>query len=346
MKKVETQRKLAELRELLPPESRVLLVVHDNPDPDCVASAYGMKLVLESLKVSADAAYGGSVGRRENRALLYSMDLDLRSIFTIDGSAYDFFLFLDSQPNSGNISFQIPPGKKVGVIDHHLLNPNLGHLDFEDIRETYGATATIVYEYILSRNLKVDDSLATALYYAIRTETSDLGRGAGKADRDSYFKLHAKINWDMLHRIVNSRVSTNYFQVLHDAIAGTRIYRNALTSNLGAIQHADSVAEIADTFLRLEGIEWVLAYGTDRKKKELLFSLRSSSEEFHMGELARWMVSGIGTAGGHPQLAGGQVRNLDKFPGGVGEVEKTLVGRFLQGINNSMKVGLPLITPG
>ncbi len=342
MKRVETSRKLAELKELLQFGERVLLIIHDNPDPDSVASAWAFKLLLKSMKREADVAYGGSIGRAENRALLYNVEIDLRSIFTIAAADYDLLLFLDCQPDSGNISFHLPEEKKVGIIDHHILNPNLDNIDFQDIREDVGATATIAYEYLLARNIKVDTELATALYYAIRTETEDLGRGAGKADREAYFKLHSKIDWDLLHRIVNSRVSTEFFRTLHKAIDGTHIYRSALICNIGTIRHPDSVAEVADQMLRLENIEWVLCYAVSARQ-EMLFSLRSANQEFHMGELARVIVAGIGTAGGHPQLAGGQVRELDRFENGAEEAGEILSKRFLSGINNSMRVGLPLI---
>jgi len=75
----------------------------------------------------------------------------------------------------------------------------------------------------------------------------------------------------------------------------------------------------------------------------MIFSLRSASTEFHMGELARVIVSGIGTAGGHPQLAGGQVRGVENLEGGLNAASELLGKRFLRGINNSMKVGLPLV---
>ncbi|MBL7032791.1 MAG: DHH family phosphoesterase [Candidatus Delongbacteria bacterium] len=342
MKRVETSRKLTELKELLQFDEKVLLIIHDNPDPDSVASAWAMELLLRSMKVQVDVAYGGSIGRAENRALLYNVDIDLRSIFTISAADYDLLLFLDCQPDSGNISFRLPEDKKIGIIDHHILNPNLGKIDFQDIREDFGATATIAYEYLLARNIKVETDLATALYYAIRTETEDLGRGVGKADREAYFKLHTKIDWDLLHRIVNSRVSPEYFRTMHKAIAGTCIYRNALVCSIGPIRHPDSVAEVADQMLRLENIEWVLCYAIS-KDQQMLFSLRSASPEFHMGELAQVIVAGIGTAGGHPQLAGGQVRDLDRFEGGAEEAGELLSKRFLRGINNSMKVGLPLV---
>jgi nanoRNase/pAp phosphatase (c-di-AMP/oligoRNAs hydrolase) len=342
MKRVETSRKLTELKDLVQSGEKVLLIIHDNPDPDSVASAWAMKLLLKTMKREADVVYGGSIGRAENRALLYNVDIDLRSIFTVAAADYDLLLFLDCQPDSGNITFRLPEEKKVGIIDHHILNPNLGNIDFQDIREDFGATATIAYEYLLARNIKVETDLATALYYAIRTETEDLGRGAGKADREAYFKLHTKIDWDLLHRIVNSRVSTEYFRTMHKAIAGTSIYRNALISNLGQINHPDSVAEVADQMLRLENIEWVLCYAVS-SEQEVIFSLRSASSEFHMGELARVIVSGLGTAGGHPQLAGGQVRGVENLEGGLDAASELLGKRFLRGINNSMKVGLPLV---
>ena len=50
---------------------RVLVVLHDNPDPDCVASGLGLsRIFTEVLGAKTMLGYGGIVGRAENRVMI------------------------------------------------------------------------------------------------------------------------------------------------------------------------------------------------------------------------------------------------------------------------------------
>src|SRR5260370_38149236 len=61
---------------------RALVVTHDNPDPDAVASACGLAFLLsQSAGVGATAAYGGLTGRAENKAVLQALPLPIQPLF-------------------------------------------------------------------------------------------------------------------------------------------------------------------------------------------------------------------------------------------------------------------------
>lgn len=302
----ESTRRLQELKAQLSSCRRVLLVTHDNPDPDCVASAMAFKLIIESMDREAVVASGGELGRAENRSMQQMLELEVHPLFEVDLNSFDFFLFIDSQPGSGNNSCKLPENARYGIVDHHIMGEGWPHEpDFVDLREPYGATATMAYEYLLARNLKVDVPMATALYYAIRTETNDMGRGACKADRQVYLKLHSKIDWDLLHEIVHARVPAAYFVQMKDAVERAQRYGKAMVVDLGPTQHPDFVAEIADSFMRLEGIYWVLVWGW--LEDRVVFSIRNSRKTPHAGRLARALMSEHGSAGGHRHMAGGQL---------------------------------------
>ncbi len=342
----ECARKLQDLKAALGSARRVLILTHDNPDPDCLASAQAFKLIFTHMDRECAVASGGEVGRAENRALLDVLELEILPLHEVELAPYDFFLFVDSQPGSGNNSCRLPQDARYGIVDHHILGENWPHEPaFLDLREHYGASATMAYEYLLARNLRVDVPLATALYYAIRTETSDMGRGAGRSDRAAYLKLHPKIDWEILHRIVNSRLPVDYFLLLREAVERAQRFGRAVVVDLGPIRHPDFVAELADTFRRLEGIHWALVWGWQEGR--VVFSLRSNTQDPHMGHLARELVQGRGSAGGHRQMAGGQLRAQ-----GTDEEElrlqfrRAIVPAFLRAVEQPVQDGLSLSQDG
>ena len=97
----------------------LLIYMHDNPDPDALAAAFGLKRVVENaLPIKATLALGGIVGRAENRAMVETLRIPLVAAEALDPSASDAVAIVDSQPETGNNS--LPPGRPIDiVVDHH-----------------------------------------------------------------------------------------------------------------------------------------------------------------------------------------------------------------------------------
>src|SRR5690606_34896036 len=52
-------------------KQRLLILTHNNPDPDAIASAWGLSALAKNLQsVKVELAYGGFLGRAENRAMV------------------------------------------------------------------------------------------------------------------------------------------------------------------------------------------------------------------------------------------------------------------------------------
>src|SRR5438067_4818435 len=68
---------------------RALVLTHDNPDPDAVASACGLTWLLHKSGVEAQAAYGGVIGRAENKALLKILSLPLQPLSRVAVRDFD-----------------------------------------------------------------------------------------------------------------------------------------------------------------------------------------------------------------------------------------------------------------
>ena len=178
-------------------------------------------------------------------------------------------------------------------------------MPFLDLREAYGATSTILTEYLRESRLDVDHKIATALFYGITAETQDLGREATPADIEAAHFLYPHANKRRLAKIENARVPREYFRVFREAIDKAVLYGDrAVISVLGDVQYPDMVAEVADFLLRLDQVDWAAAIGTFEGC--LHCSIRTTERDVNAGEILQ-RVLGSKLAGGHDQIAGGRI---------------------------------------
>jgi nanoRNase/pAp phosphatase (c-di-AMP/oligoRNAs hydrolase) len=299
------KKRLERLAGILVPKRRLLILTHDNPDPDAIASAWILARVARHLVGRRPTlAYGGIIGRHENRAMIEVLRIPMRPLAGVRMASYDTVALVDSQPRTGNTTY---PGRELPeiVFDHHPCRRLTKKVPFYDVREDYGATTTILYEYLLAAGLEADRRLATAVFHAIRSETQNLGREAGRPDARVFLHSFPLVDNIALSRIEHAPLPRSYFAMMDRAIDGTRIYGEIAVTTLGAVQHPDMVAQFADLVIRLEHISWALCMG--RYGDDLLLSLRTNHRNANAGLVIRALVEPQGTAGGHDMIAGGKV---------------------------------------
>jgi nanoRNase/pAp phosphatase (c-di-AMP/oligoRNAs hydrolase) len=300
-----TETKASALVELLRGKRSLLIVMQDNPDPDSIAAAAALRRIANTLShVQCSIAYGGVIGRGENRAVAGYLGLNFRPIEEVDLDKYHAVALVDTQPCTGNNSLPKERAPDI-VIDHHPLRPETRSAAFSDVRKRYGAVSTILVEYLGQLGITPDPPLATALLYAIRTDTRDLGSEAVQADIDAAEVLYPLANTRMLSAIQRGSVPRSYFCSLSTALHNARVYGNTIIANLHEADNPDMMGETADLFLRHEGIDWVLCYGVHEGK--LLLSMRTTPSDKRAGEVMKRIVGRLGTGGGHATAAGGQV---------------------------------------
>ena len=312
--------------------------MHDNPDPDALASAFALSAVLRHLTdAECTVGYGGMIGRAENRAMQRELELTPQRLDGLEWADYDGVALVDTQPGFGNNS--LPPERRAtAVIDHHPGRGNLDGVAFVDVREGYGAAASILYEYVEASATPLDDNLVTALFYAIKSETQELGRNAGDADRAAYLGLLPRADKERIARIQRARVPREYFRAFELAIENAAVHDRTVVTDLQRVDSPDIVAEIADFLLRFEGVDWSAAMG--RAGDDLLLSLRTTDPESHAGEVIRLVIAGMGHAGGHGMMAGGRVPLRDADYDEMAEKLKT---RLLQAVGGDQQSGEQLV---
>jgi nanoRNase/pAp phosphatase (c-di-AMP/oligoRNAs hydrolase) len=319
-----------DLETVLVSGRRMAVILHDNPDPDCISSAISLKVIAETHGVLTDLFYGGHIGYRENQALVELLEITLISCDTKpDFSPYDITAFVDHSPwDYTSIGREVNPDI---VIDHHLPPNYRGK--FVDVREDAGSTATILTEYLQLFNIDIDPKLATGLLYGLLVDTDSFRRGIHEQDIKALTVLRKKFDTELLFQIERARFSdrivinhehSDFLNVLGEAVKNVQFKDKVIFSFVGEVVYRDAVSHAADFLLKMEEGDLVLVYGTI--KDVVYISVRSWDETLHIGMLLKEAFHDLGSAGGHP-LSGGAAIPLKNLPK---DVEKEIVNRFLR----------------
>jgi len=324
--------RLEKLHELIRGKRKVLIVTHNHPDPDALASAFALKYLLQSKwKVGSIVASSGVVGRAENRAMIRHLKIDLRALSEINISNFSVIALVDTQPGAGNNSLPRTLVPDI-VIDHHVpVRARTRLAKYYDIRTDYGSTSTILAEYLRDAGItEVDRKVATALLYGVRSDTRDLGRGVSAKDIDACMYFYNRVLFRLLSQIEHPEVPRDYLSMLEKAISNARLYKDVVTLDLGHVEHLEIIAEMADLIVRTEGVKWVLSVG--EFVGDAYFSLRTKKRRGSADRIAQKMVAGLGTGGGHEMMAGGKVPADEKPHLSHKELAEILVTRFLKAV--------------
>jgi nanoRNase/pAp phosphatase (c-di-AMP/oligoRNAs hydrolase) len=295
-----------DLRDLLGAGEDLTIVCHNNPDPDCLASAFALGRIAVDAGIDEHRiVYSGEISHQQNRAFVNLLDIDLHPFDPTsvedrpDGS---LLAFVDhSTPGANN---RVPEGTKVDVvIDHHPGN----EIDarFVDHRPGVGATATILAGYVQSLDIEVDAALATALLFAIRRETLGFLRGATPAEYRAAGDLHDAADLDLLRKLSSPAVSGATVDAIARAIGNRTVRGSILLSHVGRTAERDALPQSADYLATLEGVETAIVFGIVEGSIQL--SARSTDSRIDVGDVLDDAFGDIGSAGGHREMAGGEI---------------------------------------
>jgi nanoRNase/pAp phosphatase (c-di-AMP/oligoRNAs hydrolase) len=284
-------------------DGKLAIIVHDNPDPDAISSAMGLKEIANSVGVKADILYKGIIGHHENKAFINLLDIEMDNSKDFKASDFEKIALIESSaPGVNNL---LPPGTKVSiVIDHHQANFEDVEAEYKDIRPNMGATATIMTKYLQELEIPVKTELATALLYGIKVDTDDFKRNTDPADLTAAAYLFPLANQDILNRLETPSKSTESIDILGEAIKNRQIKGSYLISNVGTIRDRDTLAQAADYLLTLEGITTTLIFGLG--EDTIYVSGRSRDDRINIGKILA-DAFGSDKAGGHAALAGAQI---------------------------------------
>jgi nanoRNase/pAp phosphatase (c-di-AMP/oligoRNAs hydrolase) len=311
----------------LAPFASVVLVSHVNPDPDALASMLGLETLLARRQAGKPVTLtvDGIIARAENQAMVDLLQIPLVPITTLPIASNSAIVMVDSQPHTGRRASEAAMPQIV--LDHHETPGRLDGVLFRDIRPNVGATSTMVTGYLLEQNVAVSRRLATALLYAIESETTGYPREASSADDGALVWLFPRADKDLLAQIRNPRLPQSYFATYQHALANAFLYRDVVFNWCGRVPQPDIISELADFFIRFDQVGWAISIGWFDNM--LKISVRADHIDAHCGEILRTAVNGLGTAGGHDKRAGGAIPLASQDEASIEQALRDLRHRIL-----------------
>ncbi len=310
--------RLGNLIQELYTQKQVCIMTHDFPDHDAIAAAFGLQYLLQSVGLEAQIVYRGML---QSPSLEHAINLLQISVYHFDDVVQQDaqIIAIDGLPNL----LSEHEKKITAIIDHHnLLHPS--GIRYKDVRTSYGACATIIWEYFRESSLEIPRSVATALLMGIMMDTMFMTRGVSQADLRAHSELFYLGDWELASRLLRNSLSIENLSIFREAMQQFRRHKHFVFIPLSLKCSVEVQALIADFFLGLREITVVAV--SIRHSGSIRISVRSEDKSFPGDQLIRHVVQGIGQGGGHAHMAGGQIPE-SAYPGDA-EIEK----RFRKGI--------------
>lgn len=292
--------KLSELVTLLKGH-RVFIQTHNFPDPDAIASAFALQVLLGKFNIHTTICHHGQVERTATANMVAEFGISMSTDEDIkDMKPDDYIITVDAQKGNSNILDLV--GDEIAVIDHHPVFNEASSYKYKDIR-IVGSCATIIADYYRLYNIDMPQDVATALLYGLKMDTKDFTRGVSELDVDIYRYLFPKANMVQIRRFQSGEIQYDELEAFVDSMKKVEIYNGVAFAFLN-FNCADAfVATVSDFILSLDVVDFCVVYS--RKEHGFKFSIRSELEELNAGEIAQTALEDVGSGGGHKSMAGG-----------------------------------------
>ena len=295
-------RRVTELMEQLRSGGDVYIQTHDFPDHDSVASAFGLQQLLRAQGIDSSITYEGDVQRESLVALTNALGIVMHHNGYYDICPEDSVVVVDGCTGNRNVSHLV--ACEVGVIDHHM-SEHPEDVPFVDIRPSYGACATIVYDYFRQLESPMSEAVATALLCGVSMDTAHLMRGASSADVAAYTGLFDQADTGLVSSVVSNAIQQRDLAYYRAALDNVLVHDRLAFCYLPDGCSRNLLGILGDFFMGLREVDIVVLCARERSRMN--FSVRCARERLNASELIQEALEGIGFGGGHRHMAGGSL---------------------------------------
>jgi nanoRNase/pAp phosphatase (c-di-AMP/oligoRNAs hydrolase) len=275
---------------------RVLIMLHNDPDPDAMASGLALRNILRRTKATAIIGAIHGVTRPENLRMVNLLDIHVETITPASIREFDRIAMVDVQPHYfGGLIDRVDL-----VIDHHPEQPGYTAV-FKDVRADYGSTSTILTEHLRAVDVNISERTATAMLYAIKSDTLFFNRQTNRVDIEAFSYLYPLADAALIRKMEGAEITSERLDYVIKAHQGGTLIEQVFCGFLGPTPREDFIPYVADFFLQLEDVKWTVIAGI--VGESLVVSVRNLGYSKNAGEFARRFFSDIGSAGGHRAMA-------------------------------------------
>jgi nanoRNase/pAp phosphatase (c-di-AMP/oligoRNAs hydrolase) len=301
---------------------RVLIMLHNEPDPDALAAGLALRNLLRRTRTTAIIAALQGVTRPENVRMADLLDIQVESITPEEFAGFDRIATVDVQPHY--FSGLLP--RVDLVIDHHPEQPGYTTV-FKDIRPEYGSTCTILTEHLRAVDVNISERTATAMLYAIKSDTLFFARQTNRVDLEAFSFLYPLADPALIRKMEGAELTVDRLEHVTRALATSRLRHQVLSAFLGETTREDFIPYTADFLLQIEDVKWTIVAGV--VAGQLIVSVRNLGYSRNAGEFVKSTFGDIGSAGGHRAMAKAVVpmqRFREKFGDLSGNRIASLIG--------------------
>ena len=282
----------------------IYIQTHNFPDPDAIASVFGLQRLLALRGIPSTLCYDGKIDKLSASKMLEAFQIEMFPYeqLRLNMTEEDYVICVDAQKHSGNITDFI--GNEVACIDHH---PTFVPMEYryQDIRLA-GACSTLIAQYYQQISCNPDKRTATALLYGQKMDTLQFTRGVTELDIAMFAFLFPLCDQKMLTWLEHNNMEFNDLKAYGAAIESIELYENISISVLPFPCPDALIASLSDFILSLQEVEVAVIFSY--REDGIKFSVRSENPDIHAGRLVRDALHGYGDGGGHATMAGGMIR--------------------------------------
>jgi len=291
-----TRARVQQYQRYLADADRVLIMLHNDPDPDAIASGLALRNVLRRTKTTAIIGAIHGVTRPENLRMLNMLDIHIESITPESLKEHERIAMVDVQPHYfGGLIDRVDL-----VIDHHPEQTGYTAV-FKDIRPDYGSTSTILTEHLRAVDVNISERTATAMLYAIKSDTLFFNRQTNRVDLEAFSYLYPLADAAMIRKMEGAEITLERLEYVMTAYRGGALADQVFCAFLGQTPREDFIPYVADFFLQVEDVKWTIIAGI--VNESLVVSVRNLGYTKNAGEFVRRYFADIGSAGGHRAMA-------------------------------------------
>ena len=291
-----TRARVQQYQRYLSDADRILIMLHNDPDPDAMASGLALRNLLRRTKTTAIIGALQGVTRPENLRMLNMLDIQVELMTPETIREFDRICMVDVQPHYFGGLFD----RVDLVIDHHPEQSSYAAV-FKDVRPDYGSTCTILTEHLRAVDVNISERTATAMLYAIKSDTLFFNRTTNRVDIDAFSYLYPLADAAMIRKMEGAEITAERLQQVLVAHQGGRLNDQVFCAFLGTLPREDFIPYVADFYLQLEDVKWTVIAGV--VNQSLVVSVRNLGYSRNAGEFARRCFGDIGSAGGHRAMA-------------------------------------------
>jgi len=292
---------------------RVLILLHNDPDPDALASGLALRNLLRRTKTTAIIGALQGVTRPENLRMANMLDIQVEQITPASFTGFDRIATVDVQPHYFGGLLQ----RADLVIDHHPEHPGYSAV-FKDIRADYGSTSTILTEHLRAVDVNISERTATAMLYAIKSDTLFFARHTNRVDLEAFTFLYPLADAALIRKMEGAEITLERLRYVTRAGQHGLLREQVFTAFIGDAPREDFIPYTADFFLQLEDVKWTIIGGVVGKM--LIVSVRNLGYSRNAGEFVKRWFADIGSAGGHRAMAKAVVP-VDRFEAKFGTLD-------------------------